>query len=65
MIRNSGDGYRRSSFCGSGDCIEVAFPTPDTVAVRDAKRPSATHHQFTRKAWSTFLTAVRTGEFDR
>jgi hypothetical protein len=57
--------FRRSTFCGTSGCVEVAFPTEESVAVRDGKRPPAPHQVFTRKAWSTFLDALRAGEFDR
>ena len=51
-----------SSGNGNG-CVEVAFLPDGTVGVRDTKdrtRPALT---VSPAAWTTFLTAARTGRF--
>jgi hypothetical protein len=57
--------FRRSSFCGTGTCVEVGFQPDGTVAVRDAKHPSMACLVVTRKTWNTFQEAIRAGRFDR
>ncbi|MFB7615617.1 MULTISPECIES: DUF397 domain-containing protein [unclassified Kitasatospora] len=37
---------------------------PGLVPVRDSKDPSGPALTFTSTAWTAFLTAVHTGEFD-
>jgi hypothetical protein len=60
----SGARWRKSSYSGSAsDCVEVAF-VGDQVATRDSKNPTGPALVFTRSAWTTFLTAVRTNHFE-
>ncbi|MBP0454512.1 DUF397 domain-containing protein [Kitasatospora sp. RG8] len=56
----------KSSYSGGngGECIEVAPGFPGLVPVRDSKDPSGPALTFTSTAWTAFLTAVHTGEFD-
>ncbi|MFF2659355.1 DUF397 domain-containing protein [Kitasatospora sp. NPDC058032] len=37
---------------------------PRTVPVRDSKDPHGPSLTFTSTAWASFVTAVRTGDFD-
>jgi hypothetical protein len=55
-----------SSFSGGNgeNCVEVAF-LPDAVAVRDTKDRAQPSHRHSPSSWADFLTAVRTGEFNR
>jgi hypothetical protein len=46
------------------NCVEVAFPDANTVAVRDSKNPAAGITQFTAAEWQSFIAAVKQGEFD-
>lgn len=57
-------GFRRSSFCGSGSCVEVAPLENGRVALRDSKNPVAPAHVFTHQEWADFVRGVRAGEFD-
>lgn len=54
----------RSSGCGAGDCVEVAFvgDVDPTVLVRNSRRPQDTA-VFDAGEWAEFLAAVRRGEF--
>lgn len=56
-----------SSFSGSnGDsCVEVAHLPDGGVAVRDTKDRARPAHRYATAEWHAFLTAVRTGGFDR
>jgi hypothetical protein len=64
----TGARWRKSSFSGDGNqgagCVEVAFLTSDTVAVRDSKNPSLAPHVYPAAEWSAFLAGIRAGEFD-
>lgn len=55
--------FFRSSFCGSGACVEVAHSGGD-VLVRDSKHPGQPPLVFNREEWTAFLAGVRAGEFD-
>ncbi|MFF2543970.1 DUF397 domain-containing protein [Kitasatospora sp. NPDC058063] len=47
-----------------GECVEVsASGLPGTVPVRDSKDPEGPALVFPAAAWSSFVAAVRSGEF--
>ena len=55
--------WRKSSFSNSqAACVEVA-DLPSGAAVRDSKDPAGAMLTLPSAAWSTFTTAVRSGEF--
>ncbi|WP_406098088.1 DUF397 domain-containing protein [Kitasatospora purpeofusca] len=55
--------WRKSTYSnGQGDCIEVADGSADIVPVRDSKDPDGPTLAFTTTAWTSFLTAIHTGE---
>lgn len=58
-------GWRKSSYSGpdAGSCIEVVDAHPSGVPVRDSKNPEGPALVFPLDAWSTFISAVKTGEF--
>lgn len=57
--------WRKSSHSGGdNNCVELAR-FHDHIAVRDSKHPEQAPLRFTRPALAAFLTALRTGEFDR
>ncbi|MER7765728.1 DUF397 domain-containing protein [Kitasatospora sp. NPDC096140] len=57
--------WRKSSYSGSGGtCVEVADDYPGVMPVRDSKDPSGPALVFSSAAWRSFVTAVRSGEFD-
>lgn len=55
-------GFRRSSHCNSGGCVEVEI-REDGVSVRATKRPGEVV-AFSTVEWSAFIAGVRAGEFD-
>ncbi|WP_234322911.1 DUF397 domain-containing protein [Streptomyces sp. NRRL S-350] len=57
--------WRKSSYSGGGGgaCIEVADGIPGAMPVRDSKDPNGPALIFPSRAWQSFVTAVRTGEF--
>ena len=58
-------GFRRSSFCVGGACVEVAALPGDEIVVRDAKdeRSDAPVLRFTTTEWDAFVKGVLAGEF--
>ncbi|MGW7445999.1 DUF397 domain-containing protein [Kitasatospora sp. NPDC054795] len=61
----SGTRWRKSSYSGGGgQCVEVADGFTGIVPVRDSKDPGGPALLFPSPAWQSFVTAVRTGEFD-
>jgi hypothetical protein len=53
--------WRKSSYSGNGDCVEVAFAGAD-VFVRDSKDQHGAVLQFTAEEWKTFLSSVCAGD---
>ncbi|MGY0057618.1 DUF397 domain-containing protein [Streptomyces sp. LZ34] len=62
--RDSAD-WRKSSYSGQGgNCLEVADRLlPGNVPVRDSKNPQGPVLVFSRDGWSSFVSAVKRGEF--
>jgi hypothetical protein len=56
-------GWRRSSRCDTGACIEVG-QADDTVVVRNSRDPDGPQLQFTFAEWRAFIAGARDGEFD-
>jgi hypothetical protein len=57
--------FRRSSYCGEANCVEVAALPSDQIAVRDTKNdsPDAPILVFSVIEWNAFLNGVLDGEF--
>jgi uncharacterized protein DUF397 len=56
--------YAKSSFSGSGDCVEVRLLGDGTIGLRDSKDISKPPHVFDAYEWQAFVAGVRAGEFD-
>ena len=58
-------GWRKSSYSNSegGSCIEVLDGYPSGVPVRDSKTPHGPALVFPAHGWSSFVIAVKSGEF--
>ncbi len=54
--------WRRSTFCATGACVEVA-EAGNEFLVRDSKNPESPILRFTADEWSAFVAGVRAGEF--
>lgn len=51
--------FRKSSYSnGTDECVEVATNHPQTVAIRDSKRPEGPILQVAPAAWAAFREAV-------
>jgi hypothetical protein len=57
--------WRKSSYSNGdgGSCVEVADDFPGVVPVRDSKNPHGPALVFTADAWTSFVDAVRAGQF--
>ncbi|PBC84155.1 protein of unknown function [Streptomyces sp. 2224.1] len=55
--------WRKSSYSNpdGGNCLEVADNLPALVPVRDSKAPQGPALLFEASAWSSFVTAVKSG----
>lgn len=54
--------WTRSSFCGTGACVEVAHVAGRWL-VRDSKQPDAGTLEFTVAEWDAFVKGAQAGEF--
>ncbi|MFJ2865755.1 DUF397 domain-containing protein [Kitasatospora sp. NPDC087314] len=60
----SGASWIKSSHSNNGgDCVEVTAGFPGVLPVRDSKDPEGPALVFPADAWSSFVAAVRAGEF--
>jgi len=57
-------GWRRSSFCYSGECVEVAAGRGGAVLVRDSKDPRGSVLTYSAGEWRAFVQAIKAGELD-
>jgi hypothetical protein len=56
--------WRKSSFSGLSDCVEVAELDDGRIGVRNSKAPDAGMAVFTRQEIDAFLQGAQAGEFD-
>ncbi|MDH6704137.1 hypothetical protein P3T27_000838 [Kitasatospora sp. MAA19] len=57
------DWFKSSYSSNGGQCIEVSDSMPGVVPVRDSKDPEGPVLAFSVDVWSSFIAAVRSGEF--
>jgi hypothetical protein len=64
-IPDNATSWRRSSFCMSGECVEIRIDT-DSVHVRDSKDPVSRGAilTYSRTEWDAFICGAKRGEFD-
>jgi len=55
--------WRKASFCGSGECVEVA-ELNGMVVMRDSKDPHGPTLRYTTEEWRSFVRAIKAGKFD-
>jgi hypothetical protein len=54
--------WRKSSYCGSSACVEVA-ESNGAFLVRDSKNEGGPVLSFTAEEWSAFVAGVKADEF--
>ena len=52
--------WRRSSFCYSGECVEVTA-SDGVILVRDSKQPGGAIQRYSADEWRSFVRAVKSG----
>lgn len=62
LVNDVSRGWVKSSFSGSGNCVEVRACGAG-VQVRDSKDPDGPVLTFTRAEWAAFLAGVVADEF--
>ncbi|WP_431043678.1 DUF397 domain-containing protein [Streptomyces sp. P1-3] len=57
--------WRKSSYSdgGADNCVEVADGFPGVTPIRDSKDPHGPALLFSADGWSSFVSAVKRGEF--
>lgn len=55
--------WRKSTFSGNGQCVEVARDN-GMVLLRDSKDPRSSRLAFTPAEWAAFTAGVKAEEFD-
>lgn len=59
---STGAGWRTSSRCSHGDCVQVGSLPARSIAVRDTKnRGAGPDLVFAPAAWSSFIAGVKRG----
>jgi hypothetical protein len=56
--------WRKSSFSGMAECVEVAVLEDDRIGVRNGSDPGSGVVVFTRAEIDAFVKGVQAGEFD-
>jgi hypothetical protein len=57
--------WRTSSASGGDNCVQVAFVNDArTVLIRDSKDPAGGVLSLSATEWTSFIVAVRAGDFD-
>jgi Domain of unknown function (DUF397) len=54
-------GWRKSSYSGQGNCVEVAASRPGVVAVRDSKDPGGAVLLVSAESWKAFIRDTARG----
>lgn len=55
--------WHKSSFCASGECVEVAQQQNGMIVLRDSRQPRG-GVRYTAEEWQAFINGVKAGEFD-
>ncbi|UQA91666.1 DUF397 domain-containing protein [Streptomyces halobius] len=63
MTTDSPRWVKSSYSSNGGNCIEVAANIPGAVPVRDSKDPHGPALVFSADGWSSFVAAVKGGQF--
>lgn len=61
MEEASSPDWRKSSYCESSGCIEVAV-SGESVLVRDSKDPHSPVLRISKDAWQAFVDEIRSGD---
>lgn len=56
--------WRKSRYCETSACVEIARCDDGTIFLRDGKDPDGPVLRFTERQWLVFLSCLRSGEFN-
>lgn len=56
--------YRKSTFSGEGNCVEVGRAPDGVVLVRHSTNRDGSELRFTQAEWEAFLCGVKDMQFD-
>ena len=60
----SASAWRRSTFCASGECVEVAVSDGGAILVRDSKVPQSEPLSFTQDEFRAFVLGAAAGQYN-
>lgn len=60
MTKHNTAAWRRSSFCGTGACVEIK-PAADRQYMRDSKEENGEILAFSHAAWGSFVSGIKNG----
>jgi Domain of unknown function (DUF397) len=55
--------FRRASFCGATECIEVA-QREGKVVIRDSTQPHGSMLYYAARDWGSFVHSIKSGQLD-
>lgn len=55
--------WRKSSYCASGECVEIA-ELNGMIVMRDSKDPHGPTLRYTAEEWQSFIRAIKASAFD-
>jgi hypothetical protein len=55
--------FRRASFCGATECIEVA-ERDGMIVLRDSTQPHGSMLHYTAGDWGSFVRSIKSGQLD-
>lgn len=56
--------WSRSSYCGNGACVEVAYTDNGQYVVRDGKHPDGGTLTFSKAGWAYLMGEFKAGKFN-
>jgi hypothetical protein len=51
--------WQRSTYCNSGNCVEVALLDDNRIAVRNSAKPADSPMVISVNEWNSFLAAIK------
>jgi len=55
--------FRRASFCGGGECVEVA-QRDSAIVLRDSTQPHGSMLHYAAGDWGSFVRSIKSGQLD-
>jgi len=55
--------FRRASFCGATECVEVA-QREGMIVIRDSTQPHGSMLHYAARDWGSFVHSIKSGQLD-